>query len=117
MTITPEKKVDQREVMRQEIADVAALRVQRIERLGLVIENICDPTTAHEYIKLLGLDTVAGLVRYGETAPGESIPISASLREALSTSIARGVDRLAVADDQGQRVGVIAVSDITKPQR
>jgi osmoprotectant transport system ATP-binding protein len=68
-------------------------------------------------IKLLGLDTVAGLVRYGETAQGESIPISASLREALSISIARGVDRLSVTDDQGQPVGVIAVSDITKPRR
>jgi hypothetical protein len=54
--IVPEKKVDQREVMRQEIADVAAQRVQRIERLGLVINNICDPNTAHEYIKLLVLD-------------------------------------------------------------
>lgn len=54
--IIPEKKVDQREAMRQEIADVAAQRVQRIERLGLVIKNICDPSTAHEYIKLLVLD-------------------------------------------------------------
>ncbi len=54
--IAPEKKVDQREVMRQELADVAALRVQRIERIGLVINNICDPATAHEYIKLLVLD-------------------------------------------------------------
>ncbi len=54
--IKPEKKVDQREAMRQEIADVAALRVQRIERLGLVVNDICDPSTAHEYIKLLVLD-------------------------------------------------------------
>jgi hypothetical protein len=54
--IVPEKKVDEREVMRQEIADVAALRVQRIDRLGLVINNICDPATAHEYVKLLVLD-------------------------------------------------------------
>ncbi len=54
--IVPEKKVDQREAMRQEIADVAAQRVQRIERLGLVINNICDPRTAHEYVKLLVLD-------------------------------------------------------------
>ncbi|MFN0253431.1 MAG: hypothetical protein ACKV2T_41565 [Kofleriaceae bacterium] len=54
--IKPEKKIDQREVMRQEIADVAAHRVQRVERLGLVINNICDPSTAHEYIKLLVLD-------------------------------------------------------------
>ena len=68
-------------------------------------------------IRLLGLDTVAGLVRHGETAQGAPIPMTSSLREALSTSIARGVDRLAVADDRGQTVGVIAVSDITKPRR
>lgn len=54
--LIPEQKVDQREVMRQEIRDVAAQRVQRIERLGLVIDNICDPATAHEYVKLLVLD-------------------------------------------------------------
>jgi hypothetical protein len=54
--LIPEKKVDQREAMRQEIADVAVQRVQRIERLGLVIKSICDPQTAHEYIKLLVLD-------------------------------------------------------------
>lgn len=54
--IVPEKKVDQREAMRQELVEVATQRVQRIERLGLVIENICDPSTAHEYIKLLVLD-------------------------------------------------------------
>jgi hypothetical protein len=54
--LVPEKRVDEREVMRQEIADVAVQRVQRIERLGLVIKNICDPATAHEYVKLLVLD-------------------------------------------------------------
>lgn len=54
--IVPEKKVDQREAMRQELADVAAQRVQRIERLGLVITSVCDPATAHEYVKLLVLD-------------------------------------------------------------
>jgi hypothetical protein len=54
--LTPEKKVDQREVMRQELADVAAQRDVRIERLGLVVEQICDPATSHEYIKLLVLD-------------------------------------------------------------
>jgi len=67
-------------------------------------------------LKLLGLDTVSGLVRRGESAAGDAIPISASLREALSIAIARGVDRLPVADDQGRAVGAIAVADITKPQ-
>jgi osmoprotectant transport system ATP-binding protein len=67
-------------------------------------------------LKLLGLDTVSGLVRRGESAAGDAIPISASLREALSIAIARGVDRLPVADDQGRAVGAIAVADITKPR-
>jgi len=67
-------------------------------------------------LKLLGLDTVSGLVRRGESAAGDPIPISASLREALSIAIARGVDRLPVADDQGRAVGAIALADITKPR-
>ena len=67
-------------------------------------------------IKLLGLDTVSGLVRHGDSAAGEPIPISASLREALSIAIARGVGRLPVADEQGRPVGAIAVGDITKPR-
>ena len=67
-------------------------------------------------LKLLGLDTVSGLVRRGESAAGDAIPISASLREALSIAIARGVDRLPVADDQGRAVGAIALADITKPR-
>jgi len=67
-------------------------------------------------IKQLGLDTVASLVRHGETATGEPIAITATLREALSTSLAREVDRLAVVDADGRRIGVIAVADITKPR-
>jgi osmoprotectant transport system ATP-binding protein len=67
-------------------------------------------------IKLLGLDTVAALVRRGENAEGEPIPMSASLREALSTSIVRRVDRLPVADEQGRVVGVFAVADISNPR-
>ena len=67
-------------------------------------------------IKLLSLDTVAAYVRPDETAAGESIAISATLREALSTMVARRVNRLPVADDQGRIVGMIALSDITKPR-
>jgi len=66
-------------------------------------------------IKLLGLDTVAAFVRRGEAAAGEPIALSASLREALSTLIARRADRLPVVDDEGRSVGAIALADITKP--
>ena len=67
-------------------------------------------------IKLLGLDTVAAFVRHGETAAGEPIPVSASLREALSMLVARRVERLPVADAEGQVVGVIALADLAKPR-
>jgi osmoprotectant transport system ATP-binding protein len=65
-------------------------------------------------IKLLGLDTVAAFVRRGESVAGDPIAISASLREALSMLVARRVDRLPVADDEGRQVGVIALADLTK---
>jgi osmoprotectant transport system ATP-binding protein len=68
-------------------------------------------------IKLLALDSIAALVRHGETAAGEPIAISATRREALSLSIARGVDRLPVVDEGGHRVGVVALADITKAHR
>ena len=42
-------------------------------------------------IKLLGLDTVAAFVRRGESAAGDPIAISASLREAMSMLVARRV--------------------------
>jgi osmoprotectant transport system ATP-binding protein len=67
-------------------------------------------------IKLLGLDSVAALVRHDESAAGDPLVISASRREALSTFIARGVDRLPVVDSQGQPAGVIVLADVTKAQ-
>ncbi len=67
-------------------------------------------------IKLLGLDTVAAFVRRGESAAGDPISISASLREAMSMLVARRVDRLPVADAEGRPVGVIALADLTKPR-
>jgi osmoprotectant transport system ATP-binding protein len=67
-------------------------------------------------IKLLGLDTVAAFVRRGESAAGDPIALSASLREALSMLVARRVDRLPVADDDGRLVGVIALADLAKPR-
>ena len=48
------------------------------------------------------------------TAPGEPIALSTSLREALSTLIARRVDRLPVADGEGHSVGAIALADLAK---
>jgi osmoprotectant transport system ATP-binding protein len=67
-------------------------------------------------IRLLGLDTVAARVRRGETAAGEPIAVAASLREALSTMIARRVDRLPVAESDGRIVGAIVLADLAKPR-
>ncbi|WP_394788285.1 ABC transporter ATP-binding protein [Rhodoferax sp.] len=63
-------------------------------------------------IKLLGLSTVASHTRRGETAAGEALPARTSLREALSTFVARACDRLPVVDEQGQAVGVVHFADL-----
>lgn len=97
----------------------------RIVQVGTAREILANPATEFVAdfvgrsdigIKLLGLDTVAARVRHGETASGEPIPMTASLREALSMLIARRVDRLAVVDEQGRHVGAIAVADLTNPR-
>jgi len=67
-------------------------------------------------IRLLGLDTVAAYVRHGEAATGKPIDVSASLREALSTMIARRVDELPITDSEGRPVGVITLADLAKPR-
>jgi osmoprotectant transport system ATP-binding protein len=67
-------------------------------------------------IKLLGLDRVAGRARPGETAAGEPIAASTSLREALSTFVARRVDRLPVVDEHGRPVGTLHFADLLETQ-
>ena len=63
-------------------------------------------------IKLLGLSTVATYTRPGETATGTPVAASTSLREALSTFVARACDRLPVVDAQGQALGVVHFADL-----
>lgn len=52
----PEPKVDERELMRQELVDVASHRKVKIQYLALAIGQRCDPPVAHEYVKLLVMD-------------------------------------------------------------
>jgi hypothetical protein len=52
----PDKKVDERELMRQELSDVASQRKVKIQYLQLAIGQRCDPPVAHEYVKLLVMD-------------------------------------------------------------
>ena len=65
-------------------------------------------------LKLLGLLSVADRLHAGESAPGEPILASASLREALSAFVVRQTDRLPVVDAQGSAVGAIGFSDLLR---
>ena len=65
-------------------------------------------------MKLLGLLSVADRLHAGESAPGEPILASASLREALSAFVVRQTDRLPVVDAQGRTVGAIGLSDLLR---
>lgn len=56
MSSIPEKKVDPREEMRKELTEVAAQRKVKIHYLQLAIGHRCDPSVAHEYVKLLVMD-------------------------------------------------------------
>jgi osmoprotectant transport system ATP-binding protein len=63
-------------------------------------------------IKLLGLRRVADHIRTDTQADGEPILDSLSLREALSVFLSRRVDRLAVVDGAGRRVGSLDLHDL-----
>jgi osmoprotectant transport system ATP-binding protein len=65
-------------------------------------------------LKLLGLLSVADRLHAGESAPGEPILASASLREALSAFVVRQTDRLPVVDAQGRTVGAIGFTDLLR---
>jgi len=65
-------------------------------------------------LKLLGLLSVADRLRADESAPGEPVLVSASLREALSAFVVRLTDRLPVVDAQGRPVGAIGLSDLVR---
>lgn len=54
--IVPEKKPDPAAAMRRELAAIADQRKIRIQILGGAIGDRCDPSLAHEYVKLLVMD-------------------------------------------------------------
>jgi osmoprotectant transport system ATP-binding protein len=67
-------------------------------------------------LRLLALQPVAERVHAGESAPGEPLPHTASLRDALAQFVARGVSRLPVADAASGRVlGAIRFGDLLAP--
>ena len=54
--IVPEHKVDRRQAMREELADIAQQRKVKIEELRGTLGNRCEPAQAHDLVKLLVLD-------------------------------------------------------------
>ena len=63
-------------------------------------------------IKLLGMQSVATRLRVGESAAGEPVLASLSLREALSMFLVRRVERLPVVDADGHALGAMDFSDL-----
>jgi len=55
-SIVPERKQSRREQMRDELAEIAQQRKVKIDELRLALGNRCEPTQAHELVKLLVLD-------------------------------------------------------------
>ncbi len=64
--------------------------------------------------RLLGLRSVAELLRRGESAPGLALPPEMSLQQALAEFLARRVDSLPVADEQGRPLGAIRFNDLLR---
>jgi osmoprotectant transport system ATP-binding protein len=96
----------------------------RLVQSGTPIEILTQPASAfvHSFVgrsefglKLLAVRAVADRMRQGAAAEGEAVSGSTSLRTALSEMVARGTDRLAVADDAGHPVGAVFLDDLVRP--
>jgi osmoprotectant transport system ATP-binding protein len=102
---------------------IAIMEQGRLVQIGTPVELLSAPATdfVRDFVgrddlgvRLLSVAPVASRLREGETAPGEPIGASASLRQALSQMIAQGTDRLAVVDSSGRRLGVLTLADLTR---
>jgi osmoprotectant transport system ATP-binding protein len=65
-------------------------------------------------LRMLSLQTIGERVRPGEEAAGEPLASDLSLRDALDAMLARHADRLPVVDNDGRRLGVIALADLLR---
>jgi osmoprotectant transport system ATP-binding protein len=65
-------------------------------------------------LRRLAAETVAARMRPGEAAEGAPIALAATLREALSEMVARGVDALPVADEAGRVAGALRLADLVR---
>jgi len=106
---------------------IALMNRGRLAQYGPPLEILERPADAfvHEFLgshgiglKLLSVRRVSDRMRSGETAEpdaaGEPVAADAPLRDALAAMAARHTDRIPVRDEQGRRVGVIALADLVR---
>ena len=95
----------------------------RIQQHGTPADLLAQPATpwvenflggSEIGLRRLALHSVAHLLRPGEPAAGLPISATATQRDALALCLARQVDRLLVADDQGQPLGAVRLADLLR---
>jgi osmoprotectant transport system ATP-binding protein len=100
---------------------IAIMAKGRLVQAGTPVQLLSAPATdfVRDFIgredlgvRLLSLQPVASRLRHGEAGAGDPIPASASLRQALSEMIAQRTDRLPVVDENGRKVGALALEDL-----
>ncbi len=103
---------------------IAILEQGRLVQIGTPLELLTAPATdfvrdfvgrEDHGIRLLSVEPVSSRLRRGQTAAGEPIANSASLRQALSQMISQGTDRLGVVDASGRSLGVLELADLARP--
>jgi osmoprotectant transport system ATP-binding protein len=96
----------------------------RIVQAGTPLQLLAHPThsSVSDFLgratlgqRLLGLRTVAEILRPGEAADGAALQPGQSLREALALFLERGAERLPVADAQARHLGAIHFVDLLRP--
>ena len=103
--------------------DIAIMERGRLAQWGKPLDLLEHPASGFvaEFVggeagglKLLSLRTVADRLHPGETAEGEPLSSTASLRDALTAMAARHTDRLPVVDPAGRPLGAITLADLVR---
>jgi osmoprotectant transport system ATP-binding protein len=103
-------------------SDIAILERGRLAQWGKPLDLVERPASdfVAEFVggagglKSLALRTVGERLRPSETANGEPIAATATLRDALAAMAARHTDRLPVIDDAGRALGAITLADLVR---
>jgi osmoprotectant transport system ATP-binding protein len=103
--------------------DIAILDRGRLVQRGTPLDILEQPASAFvaEFVggqasglRLLALRTIGDRLRLGESAAGEPLPATASLREALAAMVTRRTERLPVVDSCGRSLGAIRLADLVR---